>query len=183
MRKLQALVISLILTLGVVVEATGPPPDVAARLRDWQKGVWVSGAGTYTIWTDSHYFVIQASPQGDSLNIYCGSSQVVYTDKGVARKQLVRVRKVPGQTLYAGLTDAYDSTGAETPLIIDESNFKPGQCVQVEGIIYDSVDEVGDDYILMSTCNGDKIKLYRNGISAFLPAGGGEYRSVRIESF
>ncbi|HUU44194.1 MAG TPA: hypothetical protein VM118_00555 [Acidobacteriota bacterium] len=182
MRRVPTLIVAVALMLGVTAEATGPS-NVAAKLRDWQKGVWVSGTGTYTVWTDTHYFVIQASPQGDSLNIYCGSSQVAYTDKGIARKQMIRVRKMPGQALFAGLTDAYDETGSEMPLVIDEINFKPGQCVQLEGVIYDSVDEIGDDYILMSTCNGDKIKLHNNGTSAFLPADGGEFWSVRIETF
>ena len=53
----------------------------------------------------------------------------------------------------------------------------------VDGIIYDSVTEVTDEYILLATCNGDKEKIFSNGTSAYLPAGGGEFYSLRIENF
>lgn len=182
MRIANRLLVTLVVSCPILAAATQPEP-VADRLRTWSKGVWSSGAGAYTIWTDSHYFVLQGSTVDDSANVYCGVSQVIYTDKGIARKQLVRVRKTPNQSWFASAGSDYDSTGAETPLVIDEGKFQRGTCVIDKGIIYDVVEEVTDEYILMTTCGGDKIQLYRDGVSAYLPAGGGEFRSIRIENF
>jgi len=161
----------------------GQPGNAAEKLRSWQVGVWLSPGGTYTVWTETHYFVVQGGVIGDSANIYCGASQIAFTDKGVARKQIVRVRKTPGQDLYANTGDYFDSLGMEQPLVIDESKFKPGTCAYDKGILYDSIDSVGADFILMSTCGGDKIKLFSNGVSLYLPASGGEAKSVRVEGW
>jgi len=181
MRRIELLVVILLLGIAGIAEATGPQ-NVADKLRDWQKGVWISPGGTYTIWTDTHYFVVQGQTYDDSANVYCGASQVAFTDKGVARKQLVRVRKSPNQSWFISTTpEDFDSLGMELPLVIDEAKFKPGTCVIEKGIIYDSVDEVKPDYILMSTCGGDKVKLYSNGVCDYLPTGGSPARSIRIE--
>ena len=174
-----------ILALALLAGAThaGQPGNLAEKLRAWQKGVWISSGGTYTIWTDTHYFVVQGTVMQDSANVYCGASQIEYTDKGIARSQVVRVRKTPGQALFAKTDDIFDSTGHEKPLVIDESKFKPDTCAYDKGILYDSIDSVGTDFILMSTCGGDKIRLSSNGTSVYLPASGGEAVSVRIEGW
>ena len=119
----------------------------------------------------------------DSANVYCGASQIEYTDKGIARSQVVRVRKTPGQALFAATTDIFDSTGHEKPLVIDETKFKPGTCAYDKGILYDSIDSVGSDFILMSTCGGDRIRLLSSGVSVYLPISGGEAKSVRVEGW
>ena len=72
---------------------------------------------------------------------------------------------------------------AEIPLEIDTTQFAPNTCNIKDGIIYDSITEETDEYILLTTCNGDKEKIFSNGTAAYLPAGGGEFYSIRIESF
>ncbi|MEW5700970.1 MAG: hypothetical protein AB1792_01900 [Candidatus Zixiibacteriota bacterium] len=183
MRRLGVLTALLLLSAGSMSHATGPT-DVEEKLRTWQKGVWLNPGGTYTVWTDTHYFVVQGQRDGDSANVYCGASQVAFTDKGIARKQLVRVRKSPNQSWYISTTpEDFDTLGMERPLAFDESKFKPGTCIIEKGIIYDAVDEVTPDYILLSTCGGDRIKLYREGIMEYLPSGGGAFRSIKIEKW
>ena len=66
---------------------------------------------------------------------------------------------------------------------IDDKLFSPGVCNIVDGIIYDSITEVTDTYILLSTCNGDREKIFANGVSVYLPADGGEAYAFRIEQF
>ena len=174
-------ILALVLLSGATY--TGQPGNVAEKLRTWQKGVWTSSGGTYSIWTDTHYFVVQGIVMDDSANVYCGASQIEYTDKGIARSQVVRVRKTPGQALFAATTDIFDSTGHEKPLVIDETKFKPGTCAYDKGILYDSIDSVGSDFILMSTCGGDRIRLLSSGVSVYLPISGGEAKSVRVEGW
>lgn len=181
MRRWSFTILGLALLTGTVQAAQ--PGNVAEKLRTWQKGVWISSGGVYTIWTDTHYFVVQGGVIGDSANIYCGASQIQFTEKGIARSQVVRVRKTPGQALFAKTDDIFDSTGHERPLVIDETKFKPGTCAYDKGILYDSIDSVGTDFILMSTCGGDRIRLLSNGVSVYLPASGGEAPSVRIEGW
>jgi hypothetical protein len=36
---------------------------------------------------------------------------------------------------------------------------------------------------LLSTCNGDREKIFSNGISIYLPASGGEAYAYRVERF
>ncbi len=72
---------------------------------------------------------------------------------------------------------------AEISLKIDTTQFDPNTCNIKDGIIYDSITEVTDEYILLTTCNGDHEKIFSNGIAAYLPPGGGEFYSVRIETF
>jgi hypothetical protein len=50
-------------------------------------------------------------------------------------------------------------------------------------VIYDSVEEETDEYILLATCNGDKEKIFSDGRSVYMPANGGEYWAYRIESW
>ncbi|MBI5867597.1 MAG: hypothetical protein HZB43_04805 [candidate division Zixibacteria bacterium] len=177
----------LLLTCVVLILATAShacqPGAIAEKLRTWQKGVWISSGGVYSIWTDTHYFVVQGNELQDSLNIYCGASQIEYTDKGIARSQVVRVRKTAGQALFAKTDDIFDSTGHERPLVIDETKFKPGTCAFDKGILYDSIDSLGTDFILMSTCGEDRIRLHSNGTSFYLRASGGEVVSVRVEGW
>ena len=153
------------------------------KLAEWRKGVWIAGAGTFTIYTDNHYFVVSYEGDSASSNIYCGASQLIFHNKGIARKQLIRLRQNPGGNLYSFRERTFASDRTEAPLVIDPNLFTPGTCHIKNGIIYDAVTEVADDYIFLATCNGDKEKIYSNGVSVYLPAGGGEYYSNRIEKF
>ena len=71
----------------------------------------------------------------------------------------------------------------EAPLLIDMALFTPDECKVVDGVIYDSVAEETDEYILLSCCNGVQIKLFNNGRSRYISADGNEYWSYRIESW
>ena len=159
-----------------------PPMDTKSNLAEWRNGVWLSADGTYTIYTDTHYFVVMASGDPSSANIYCGASQVRYHNKGMARKQVIRVRQMPGATL-SWFKENVLGNNAEIPLEIDTTQFAPNTCNIKDGIIYDSITEIAKDYILLSTCNGDKEKIFSNGVSVYLPKDGGEFYSMRIERF
>jgi hypothetical protein len=152
------------------------------KLEEWRKGVWLLGDGSYAIYTDDHYFVVMVSGDSASPNIYCGASQVVYHRKGMARKQVIRVRQYPGGELTTFKQNVLGHN-AEIPLVIDTTLFVPNTCNVKDGIIYDSITEETDEYILLATCNGDYEKIYANGTSAYLPAQGGEFYSIRIEKF
>jgi hypothetical protein len=178
----------LLVTAGLVVLACSHPPTTADRLRAIRAGVWISTGGAYTVWTDSHYLVVSASGESLSTNIYCGASQVRYTDQGIARKQNLRLRQLgtekPSITLdYSMFTEGAGSTIEEVPLTIDEALFEPGTCVIEGGVIYDSICEKTEDYILLSSCNGDQEKIFDDGRAVYLPAGGGEVWSYRIDSW
>jgi hypothetical protein len=167
-----------------IVGGCAPAVDdvsIRSRLVEWRQGVWISGSATYTIYTASHYFVV--SLEGDTLspNLYVAASQICYHDKGTARRQLMRFRQYPGgvPTLLRDL-DVEDAHG-EPEFQIDSTLFVPGTCTIKDGVIYDAVTEVTDTSILLSTCNGDKEIIYANGVSAYLPASGGEFLSYRIE--
>jgi hypothetical protein len=174
--------------LGLAAFCSAPPVDeetqgsVKDKLLEWRKGVWLLGDGSYAIYTDTHYFVVMVSADSASPNIYCGASKVEFHEKGMARKQVIRVRQLPGGDLVTFKENVLGHN-AEIPLEIDTTQFAPNTCNIVDGIIYDSVTEVTDEYILLATCNGDKEKIFSNGTAAYLPAGGGEFFSVRIESF
>lgn len=159
------------------------PRDAASKLAEWRNGVWLLPDGSYTIYTDTHYFVLVAGGDSASQNIYCGASQVRYHAKGMARKQVLRVRQFPGGELTFYKKNVFQPGNTEAPMEIDAGLFSPGTCNIRDGIIYDSVTEVTDDYILLSTCNGDREKIFSNGISIYLPAGGGEAYAYRIERF
>ena len=174
--------------VGLIASCSAPPieeqsqPSVKEKLAEWRKGVWLLGDGSYAIYTDTHYFVVMVSGDTSAPNIYCGASQVKFHEKGMARKQVIRVRQLPGGDLVTFKENVLGHN-AEIPLEIDTTQFAPNACSIVDGIIYDSVTEVTDEYILLATCNGDKEKIFSNGTSAYLPAGGGEFCSLRIENF
>ncbi len=176
----------LIILLLLICAADSAWPEAAEtrdKLRDWRTGVWLLADGSYTIYTDTHYFVISVSGDSSRTNLYCGASKVHFTDKGMARAQTMRIRQMPGGQLkwYKEAENTAD-IGLGIPNY-DETLFKPGTCNIVNGVIYDSVTEVTDDYILLSTCNGDKEKIFSDGRSVYLPASGGEHWATRIEIF
>jgi hypothetical protein len=153
-----------------------------SKLAEWRKGVWLLGDGSYAIYTDTHYFVVMVSGDTSAPNIYCGASQVKFHRKGMARKQVIRVRQLPGGELMTFKENVLGQN-AEIPLEIDTTLFAPNTCNIKDGIIYDSITEETDEYILLTTCNGDHEKIFSNGTAAYLPAGGGEFYSIRIETF
>jgi hypothetical protein len=161
-----------------------PVGGAADTLAKWRQGVWLLQDGSFAVYTDSHYFVLFAEG-GDSgnANIYCGASQIQFHDKGMARKQILRVRKVPGGELSFFKDNVLTENHGENPLEIDPSQFSPGSCNIKDGIIYDSITEMGVDYILLSSCSGDREKIFSNGVAIYLPAGGGESYQYRIEEF
>ena len=174
------LVISFLL---IFFSCSTPPSDVKTKLAEWRKGVWVLPDGSYTIFTDTHYFVLSASGDTSSPNIYCGASQIQFHNKGMARKQVIRFRQFPGRKLDFFVEAILQSDTTEVPLKMDTTQFAPNTCNIKDGIIYDSITEVKDNYILLTTCNGDHEKIYSNGVSVYLPAGGGEFYAFRIERF
>jgi hypothetical protein len=175
-------IVLLVTVIAIAINGCSKPViNDRNKLADWRKGVWITGEGTYTIYTDNHYFVLSYEGDSASPNIYCGASQLIFHNKGTARKQLIRLRQNPGGNLYSYRDKILVSDSVEARLVIDTNLFTPGTCNIKDGIIYDAVTEVTDDYILLATCNGDKEKIYSNGVSVYLPAGGGEYYSYRIE--
>ena len=157
------------------------PTSIQDRLAEWRQGVWITGTGTYTIWTDSHYFVVSYEGDSASPNIYVAASQVRFHSKGIARQQVLRLREGPGGDRQMFRETAFQSDHKEAPMVFDSSMFKPDICNIIDGVIYDAVIEATDEYILLATCNGDKEKIFSNGVSVYLPAGGGEYFSYRVE--
>ena len=155
--------------------------DTASKLAEWRNGVWIAPDGSYSIYTDTHYFVLYLSGDSSNANIYCGASQVKYHNKGMARKQVARFRKLPGRDFEMYKKSVFQSDKTEEKLVIDTTQFSPGTCNIVSGIIYDSITEENDEYILLSSCNGDKIKIFSNGVSVYISASGGEFYSYRIE--
>jgi hypothetical protein len=181
MNKWYSILIVVIFML-LVASCSLTPMDTKTKLAEWRKGVWLLGDGSYAIYTDTHYFVVMASGDSSSANIYCGASQVRYHNKGMARKQVIRVRQFPGSTL-TWFKENVLGHNAEIPLEIDTTQFAPNTCNIKDGIVYDSITEETKDYILLSTCNGDKEKIFSNGVSVYLPKDGGEFYSLRIERF
>lgn len=162
--------------------------STATKLQEWQRGVWLSSGGGYAVWTDTHYFVVWGSSEGDKAQVYCGSSRVRYTDKGIARHQNLRIRKTPNSELrihedYSMYNESENGVVTEEPLEVDESHFSPGVCNIVNGVIYDSVTEETADFILLSSCNGDKLKLFSDGRSLYMSSDGSETWSYRIEKW
>ena len=179
MKKLSW-VVGITIVVLLVFSCSFPPMDAKTKLAHWMNGVWLMADGSYTIYTDTHYFVISASGDSASANIYCGASQVKYHNKGMARKQIIRLRQMPGATLQWYKENIVDEN-AEIPLKIDTTQFAPNTCNIKDGIIYDSITEITNDYILLSTCNGDKEKILPSGVSIYMPKDGGEFYSYRIE--
>lgn len=182
----RCIVLAVLIGTGVLIIGGGcatrtDDNSVGARLAKWRQGVWVSGSATYTIYSASHYFVISCEGDSAAPNLYIGASQVAFHEKGIARRQLIRLRQFPGSPLSSFHDIDFSADHAEPALVIDTTLFVPGSCTVKEGIIYDAVTEVTDTSILLSTCNGDREMIYSNGVSAYLPASGGEYFSYRIE--
>ena len=177
-----------VIFVWLALSCSAPPVEektestVKDNLAEWRKGVWLLGDGSYAIYTDTHYFVVMVSGDSAAPNLYCGASQVKFHEKGMARKQVIRVRQLPGGDLMT-FKENILGHNTEIPLEIDSTQFASNTCNIVDGIIYDSVTEVTDEYILLATCNGDKEKIFSNGTAAYLPAGGGEFYSLRIEEF
>jgi len=172
----------------LLASCSAPPVEeetqasVKNKLAVWRKGVWLLADGSYAIYTDTHYFVVMVSGDTSAPNIYCGASQVKFHRKGMARKQVIRVRQFPGSELTFHKVNVLGHN-AEIPLKIDTTQFAPNTCNIKDGIIYDSITEMTDDYILLTICNGDHEKIFSNGVAVYLPAGGGEAYSLRIEAF
>jgi len=173
------------LLLVLIASVTGPTraDDLRSKLAEWRTGVWISGGGTYTVYTDTHYFVLSFEGDTSSANLYFGVSQLAFHDKGMARKQVLRIRQLPGRDMKSFRKSIFEENRAETPLEIDTSLFIPGTCTIKDGVIYDAIMEVTDEYILLSTCNGDQEKIFANGVSVYLPRGGGEFYAYRVERF
>ena len=70
--------------------------STADKLKAWRTGVWISGNGTYTIYTPDHYFVLSMEGDTADANLYYGASQVSFHNDGMARYQVSRLRKFPG---------------------------------------------------------------------------------------
>jgi hypothetical protein len=165
--------LAVLFVLAASVWCQDEPISIQDRLAEWRQGVWITGTGTYTIWTDSHYFVVSYEGDSASPNIYVGASQVRFHEKGIARKQTLRHRQMPSGDKETYRKTAFQPDHTEAPMLFD-SNI-------IDGVIYDAVIEATDEYILLATCNGDKEKIFSNGVSVYLPAGGGEYYSYRVE--
>ena len=180
--------ISIIIVIPALIAVLGfgSPPNkenVRDRLIKWRTGVWLSAGGTYTIWTPKHYFVLSMSGDSTNPNLYYGCSQVSYHEKGMTRYQVQRFRKSPGSDLTMFSENTLTDNDGETPYAPDTTLFDPKSCVIKDGVIYDAVVEATDSYILLISCNGDHEKIFSDGRSAYMPAGGGEFYSYRVEKF
>lgn len=182
-RSLMRIAIIMLAAGMLLIICSARMNDADTKFAQWRKGVWITGHGTYTIYTDTHYFVLSYEGDSTSANLYCGASQVKFCNQGLARKQVIRLRQMPGRDMQLFKDLAFQSDHTEEPLSIDTTLFTPGVCNIKEGIIYDSITEATDEYILLATCNGDKEKIYHNGVSIYMRVGGAEYYSYRIEEF
>ncbi len=170
--------LTVLFALAASVWCQDEPTSIQDRLAEWRQGVWIT---TYTIWTDSHYFVVSYEGNSVSPNIYVGASQVRFHNKGIARQQVLRLREAPGGDRQMFRETAFQSDHKEAPMVFDSSMFKPDVCNIIDGVIYDAIIKATDEYILLATCNGDKVKMLADGVSVYMPAGGGEYYSYRVE--
>jgi len=161
-----------LLVLLVFYSCTNLPTDTASKLAEWRKGVWISGTATYTVYTDDHYFVISYEGDSTAANLYFGSSQIHYCNKGQVRKQNLRMRHFPGRDSFLYKELVFQDDHTELPMNVDTTLFTPDACNIIDGVIYDAVVEVTDEYILLATCNGDKEKIFANGV---------EFYSYRVE--
>lgn len=151
------------------------------KLIEWRTGVWLSAGGTYTIYTPEHYFVLMMAGDTTDPNLYYGCSQVSYHEKGMTRHQVQRLRKFPGRDMTMFVENTLTDNDTEIPYTPDTTLFDPTTCVTKDGVIYDAIIECTDSYVLLMSCNGDKIKIFNDGKAAYLPAGGGEFYSYRVE--
>jgi hypothetical protein len=131
--------------------------NLADRFRQWRKGVWSCGPGSFAVYTDDHYLVVSADPDGS--NVYCGRAEVRYTDDGIETRQTVRVRQRPDGELVT----------------LVESEVTPAQPT------LHRVAEVGEDFILFDSCGGDRFRLQADGTETYMPAEGPEVVWRRIE--
>ena len=180
MRKFVLLVLVVVVGLS---SASTTTPTSEKKLREWRRGVWLLADGSYAVYTDNHYFVVSVSGDSARSNIYCGGSQIRFTPRGIARRQSLRIRKLPGGDLKLFKHSPVTKDHGEPDLKIDMTQFQPGTCNVADNVIYDSLTEETDAYILLSTCNGDKEKIFSDGRSVYLPAGGGEFWAYRVESW
>jgi len=185
MKKAIIFVFIIIPALIAALGYTSPTKVESTRdkLIKWRTGVWLSAGGTYTIWTPEHYFVLSMSGDTTNPNLYYGCSQVSYHEKGLTRYQVQRFRKFPGGDPTMFSKNTFTAENNETPYSPDTTLFDPKKCIIQDGVIYDAIIEITDSYILLATCNGDREKIFSDGKSAYLPAGGGEFFSYRIEEF
>jgi hypothetical protein len=181
--SMKRILILLIFLIGTADSVWSESITTKDKLRDWRTGVWLLADGSYSIYTDSHYFVVSVGGDSSRTNLYCGASKIRITDKGIARAQTVRIRQMPGGSLQWFKKAENTSNIGSDILKYDSTLFQPGTCNIIDGVIYDSVTEVTDNYILLSTCNGDKEKIFSDGRSVYLPASGGEHWATRIETF
>lgn len=151
------------------------------KLKSWRKGIWISGTGTYTVYSDRHYFVISSEGDSANQNLYYASSQVSYHQKGMTRHQVTRYRQRPGDRPLVWKKSIFTADHSESPPPVDTTLFTPGICVIQDGVIYDYILEATDTYVLLATCNGDREKIFNDGRSAYLPAAGGQFWSYRVE--
>jgi hypothetical protein len=180
MKRILILIVLILCTADSVWSESMTTKD---KLRGWRTGVWLLADGSYTIYTDSHYFVVSVGGDSSRTNLYCGASKIRITDKGIARAQTLRIRQTPGGSLQWFKEAENVLVAGLNVLKYDPALFQPGSCNIVSGVIYDSVTEETDNYILLSTCNGDKEKIFSDGRSVYLPASGGEHWATRIETF
>lgn len=153
------------------------------KLRAWQRGVWINGTGTYTVYTNDHYFVVSFEGDSAHANLYIGASQLGFHEKGMTRCQTIRMRQVAGSESAPWRREGFIQDQDEVIVPVDTTLFDPKSCVIKDGVIYDAIIESTDTYMLLATCGGDKIRLLNDGRSAYLPASGGEFWSYRVETF
>ncbi len=173
----------LIILLMAGCSTSTPEFTTGEKLQSWLTGVWITGHGTYTIYTDSHYFVLSHEGDSANANLYFGASQIAFFDQGMTRYQTIRLRKFPGGDMTSFCQTAFTEDHNEIPPEVDLSHFDSTSCVIADGVIYDVIVETTEKYILLATCNGDHMKVYNDGRFAYLPAGGGEFWSYQVEKF
>ena len=182
---LRTALLVVVAALTLLTACKGEPRSLTnvEKLRAWQRGVWISGNGTYTVYTNDHYFVV--SFEGDSArpNLYFGASQLGFYEKGMTRCQTIRLRQVPGGESAPWKRDGFIQDNDEVLVPVDTTLFDPKSCITQDGVIYDAIIESTDTYLLLATCGGDKIRLMNDGRSAYLPASGGEFWSYRVETY
>ncbi|MBK7142099.1 MAG: hypothetical protein IPH75_08470 [bacterium] len=161
-------------TLGLTTHQSENDPE----WFQWAKGVWLFENSSYMVITDSHYFVITAS--GDTSNplIYCAASQLAFTPKGLVHtERLFAAHRPEGENELFRATQ----TDRELPLSVDTAKFVAEKSEVVNDVWYDAIIELTDDYVLLSTNNGDKAKFFKDGRAVYMPKAGGEFISRKVE--
>lgn len=184
MRNSTILFLVSVFALTVILGCGAPSKteSIRDRLIEWRTGVWLSSGGTYTIWTPEHYFVLSTMGDSTNANLYYACSQVSFHNMGLTRNQVQRFRELSGQRSMFTVNTLTEEN-SEIAYEPDTTLFDLERCVIFDGVIYDAVAEVTDEYILLNTCNGDREKIFSDGRSVYLPANGGEYYSYRVEQF